>query len=64
MKRCNSTTSVLTRRVKTSAVITGRVSIAAFAISTDLSVAIVLSETSLLSSLATAVTKNPLKYSP
>ena len=64
MKRCNSTTSVLTRRVKTSVVITGRVSIAAFAISTDLSVAIVLSETSLLSSLATAITKNPLKYSP
>ena len=64
MKRFNTITTIVDTGLITSTVITGRISIAAFASCVGLSVGIALSGTSLLFSLATAITQNLLKSSP
>ena len=60
MKRFNTITSIVDKGLITSTVITGGISIAAFASGVGLPVGIVLSGTSLLLSLATVITR---KYS-
>ena len=57
MKRFNAITSIVDTGLITSTVITGRVSIAAFASGVGLPICIALSGTSLLLSLATAITR-------
>ena len=61
MKRFNTITSIIDTGLITSTVITGGISITAFASGVGLTVGIALSGTSLLLSLATAVTRNSLK---
>ena len=61
MKRFNTITSIVDTGLITSEVITGRVSVAAFASGAGLPVGIALSETSLLFSLATAITRKSFK---
>ena len=56
MKRFNTITGIIDTGLITSTVITGGISIAAFASGVGLPVGIVLSGTSLLLSLATAIT--------
>ena len=56
MKRFNTITVIVDTGLITSAVITGGISIAAFASGVGLSVGTALSETGLLLSLATAIT--------
>ena len=61
MKRFNTITSIVDTGLITSEVITGGVSVAAFASGVGLPVGIALSETSLLFSLATAITRKSFK---
>ena len=61
MKRFNTITGIVDTGLITSAVITGGISIAAFASGVGLSVGIALSGTSLLLSLATAITQKFFK---
>ena len=61
MKRFNTITSIVDTCLITSTVITGGVSIAAFASGVGLPVGIALSGTSLLFSLATAITRKSFK---
>ena len=61
MKQFNAITYIVDTGLITSTVITGRISIAAFASSLGLPVGIALSRTSLLLSLATAITRNSFK---
>ena len=56
MKRFNTITGIVDTSLITSTVITGGISIAAFTSDVELPVGIALSETSLLLSLATAIT--------
>ena len=63
MKRFNTITGIVDTGLITSTVITGGISIAAFASSAELPVGIALSGTSPLLSLATAITRNFLKIS-
>ena len=61
MKRFNTITGIVDTGLITSTVITGGISIAAFASGVGLSVGIALSGTSLLLSLATAITRKSFK---
>ena len=61
MKRFNTITGIVDTSLITSTVITGGISIAAFASGVGLPVGIALSGTSLLLSLATAITGKPFK---
>ena len=61
MKRFNTITGIVETGLITSTVITGGISIAAFASGVGLPVVIALSETSLLLSLATAITQKYFK---
>ena len=61
MKRFNTTTGIVDTGLITSTVITGGISIAAFASGVGLPVGIALSGTSLLLSLATAITRKSYK---
>ena len=61
MKQCNTITYIVDTGLITSTVITGRISIAAFASGLGLPVGIALNRTSLLLSLATAITRNSFK---
>ena len=61
MKRFNSITGIVDARLITSTVISGGISIAAFATGVGLPVGIALSGTSLLLSLATAITQKTFK---
>ena len=61
MKRFNTITGIADTGLITSTVITGEISIAAFASGVGLSVGIALSKTSLLLSLATAITQKFFK---
>ena len=61
MKRSNTITGILDTGLITSTVITGGISIAAFASGVGLPVGIALSGTSLLLSLATAITQKSFK---
>ena len=61
MKRFNTITGIVDTGLITSAVITGGISIAAFARGIGLPVGIALSGTSLLLSLATAITRKSFK---
>ena len=61
MKQFNAITYIVDTGLITSTVITGRISIAAFASGLRLPVGIALSRTSLLLSLATAITRNSFK---
>ena len=61
MKRFNTITGIVDTGLITSTVITGGISIAAFANGVGLPVGIALSGTSLLLSLATAITRKPFK---
>ena len=61
MKRFNSITGIVDTRLITSTVISGGISIAAFASGVGLPVGIALSGTSLLLSLATAITQKTFK---
>ena len=61
MKQCNTITYIVDTGLITSTVITGRISIAAFASGLGLPVGIALSRTSLLLSLATVITLNSFK---
>ena len=61
MKQFNAITYIVDTGLITSTVITGRISIAAFASGLGLPVGIALSRTSLLLSLATAITRNSFK---
>ena len=61
MKRFNTITGIVDTGLITSTVITGGISIAAFANGVGLPVGIALSGTSLLLSLATAITQKPFK---
>ena len=61
MKRFNTITGIVDTGLITSTVITGGISIAAFASGVGLSVGIVLSGTSLLLSLATVITQKSFK---
>ena len=61
MKRFNTITGIVDTGLITSTVITGGISIAAFASVVGLSVGIALSGTSLLLSLATAITRKSFK---
>ena len=63
MKRFNTITGIVDTGLITSTVITGGISIAAFASSAGLPVGIALSGTSPLLSLATAITRNSFKIS-
>ena len=63
MKRFNTITGIVDTGLITSTVITGGISIAAFASSAGLPVGIALSGTSPLLSLATAITQNSFKIS-
>ena len=64
MKRFNTIKGIVDTRLITSIVINGGISIAAFASGVGLPVGIALSGTSLLLSLATAITENLSKFSP
>ena len=61
MKQFNAITYIVDTGLITSTVITGRISIAAFASGLGLPVGVALSRTSLLLSLATAITRNSFK---
>ena len=61
MKRFNTIIGIIDTSLITSTVITGRISIAAFASGVGLPVGIALSGTSLLLSLATAITQKTFK---
>ena len=61
MKQFNAITYTVDTGLITSTVITGRISIAAFASGLGLPVGIALNRTSLLLSLATAITRNSFK---
>ena len=61
MKRFNTITGIVDTGLITSTVITGGISIAAFASGVGLPAGIVLSETSLLLSLATVITEKSFK---
>ena len=61
MKRFNTITGIVDTGLITSTVITGGISIAAFASGVGLPVGIALSGTSLLLSLATAITRKSFK---
>ena len=61
MKQFNAITYIVDTGLSTSTVITGKISIAAFASCLGLPVSIALSRTSLLLSLATAITRNSFK---
>ena len=61
MKQVNAITGIVDTALITSTVITGGISMAAFASGVGLSVGIALSETSLLLSLATAITQKSFK---
>ena len=61
MKRLNTITNIVDTGLITSTVITGGISIAAFASGAGLPIGIALSGTSLLFSLATAITRKPFK---
>lgn len=62
MKRFNEITCVIDTNLKTSTVIAGGVSMAVFAIGTNISVGIALNGTSLLFSLVSAITQKSFKY--
>ena len=64
MKRFNTITGIVDTDLITSTVMTGEISIAAFASSVGLPVGIALSGTSLLISLTTAITRTSFKASP
>ena len=64
MKRFNTITGIVDTGLITSTVITGGISISAFASGVGLPVGIALSGTSLLLSLATAITQKSFKISP
>ena len=64
MKRSNTITGIVDTDLVTSTMITGGISIAAFASGAGLPVGIALSGTSLLLSLATAITQKSFKISP
>ena len=64
MKRFNTITGIVDTGLITSTVITGGMSIAAFTSGVGLPVGIALSGTSLLFSLATAITRKSFKISP
>ena len=61
MARFNTITGIVDTDLITSTVITGAISIATFASGVDLPVGIALSETSLLLSLATVITRKSFK---
>ena len=64
MKQFNTITAIVDTGLITSTVITGGISISAFASGVGLPVGIALSGTSLLLSLATAIAQKSFKISP